>query len=76
MSKFTREQTQALRNLAEEVVAERKAKGRMPFDIVPESDSGAHSSTWVDYEGTGDSLDGPSEPSRADVIGGASWMAR
>lgn len=76
MSKFTREGTQALKSLAEEVDRERKEKGRTPFDDVPESDSGAHSSTREDYEGEGDSLDAASKATQAGVMGSASKMIR
>lgn len=72
MSKFTREGTQALQNLAAEVENERKQKGHTPFDDVPESDSGVHSSTREDFEGGGDSLGSLSKPSRAGAIGSAS----
>lgn len=76
MSKFTREGTQALQNLAAEVEEERKTKGRTPFDDIPESDSGAHSSAREDYEGAGDSLDALSDPTRAGAIGAASRTIR
>lgn len=76
MSKFTREGTQALQSLAAEVENERETKGHTPFDDIPESDSGVHSSTREDYEGAGDSPDEPSDPTRAGVIGGAGNMVR
>lgn len=71
MSKFTREGTEALQNLATEVEKERSAKGRTAFDDVPESDDGAHSSTREDFEGGGDSLDELEDPARAGVVGHA-----
>ncbi len=55
MSKFTREGTEALQHLAEEVEKERQEKGHTPFDDVPESDGEDHSFTREDYEGPGDS---------------------
>lgn len=76
MSKFTREGTQALKSLAEEVENERQEKGHTPFDDIPESDSGVHSSTREDYEGEGDSLDAASRSTQAGVIGSASKMLR
>lgn len=76
MSKFTREGTQALRNLAEEVEQERKAKGHTPFDDVPKSDSGAHSSTREDFEGGGDSLDELDDTAKAGMFGHTGRMDR
>lgn len=75
MSKFTREGTRALQNLADEVENERKQKGHTPFDDIPESDSGAHSSTEKGFEG-GDSLNALSDPTRAGAIGSASKTIR
>lgn len=69
MSKFTHEGTEALQNLADEVEQERKQKGHTPFDEVPESESGAHSSTREDFEGGGDSLDELDDPARAGMFG-------
>lgn len=71
MSKFTREGTQALQNLAAEVEKERNEKGHTAFDDVPEPDGGVHSSTREDFEGGGDSLGELDDPARAGVVGHA-----
>lgn len=74
MSRFTREGTQALQSLAQEVEHERKAKGRTPFDDIPESTSGADPSTKKSRRGPGDSLDELSDepdPTRAGAFGSA-----
>ena len=76
MSKFTHEGTQALQNLAAEVEQERKQKGHTPFDDVPESDSGVHSSTREDFEGGGDSLDELDDPAKAGMVGHAGRITR
>lgn len=76
MSKFTKAGTRALQQLAEEVEKERREKGRTPFDEVPESESGDHSSTREDYEGTEDSLGELDDPTRAGAVGNLGRIAR
>lgn len=78
MSRSTREGTRALQSLAEEVDNERKAKGRTPFDDIPESSRGAHPSTREGPGGAGDSLDGTPEQSEPPIPGafGSASMVR
>ncbi|MFW7413612.1 hypothetical protein [Demequina sp. SO4-18] len=71
MSKDSRERTEDLQNVADEVEEERQEQGRLPMDGVPESES-EDGPTREDHQDEHSPLSNVDDATRAGAMGAAS----